>query len=368
MWMRISGRQVDNFEMLTSGSITGRGGLCSRQSWNRLWSRLWSLLSVLVGRRCTCSFASPGCLKVFYSAIWARNVSGRVLWTKHSRVSLYRSHHLSMPRNLNTPRLDFSDLGTRFLDQVLHFLYCGARKPSFGHFGHVQGQAHVRLFQQYTTSLPCHCSRHVEYIQEIRCCVKQWDAANTSTIYTSVTSWKVIKVWFVHFRGCLSQNSSGKIQELTTSWCSIWRTVRTYALVDHGGFLLRAAMNWSRSFWRTPATWCTVNWLLLTTVWIYSQPTACCFWFVLLPVLRTIFECASWVIFLVAPFAASWWTNWCLHSCCVPISDVFIKAPANRLDSDLLGPSCGGCVSIICRCGIAAEDDNEKKWEVLRII
>jgi len=52
----------------------------------------------------------------------------------------------------------------------------------------------------------------------------------------------------------------------------------------------------------------------------------------------------------------------------VPISVVFDEAPANRLDLDPFGPGGGGCVSMICWCGIEDEDDNEKKWEVLRII
>jgi hypothetical protein len=56
---------------------------------------------------------------------------------------------------------------------VLCFLYCAARKTTFSHFGHVQDQAHVRLFLLYTTSLPCHPSRHVEYLKEISSCYKQ---------------------------------------------------------------------------------------------------------------------------------------------------------------------------------------------------
>jgi hypothetical protein len=30
------------------------------------------------------------------------------------------------------------------------------------HFGHIQCQAHIGLFQLYLTSLPCHSCRHVE--------------------------------------------------------------------------------------------------------------------------------------------------------------------------------------------------------------
>jgi len=70
----------------------------------------------------------------------------------------------------------------------------------------------------------------------------------------------------------------------------------------------------------------------------------------------------------MAALAASRWTNWCLRSCCLPISDVFVEVPANRLDLDPLGPGGGSYVSMICWCGVAEEADNENTWEVLRII
>jgi len=52
----------------------------------------------------------------------------------------------------------------------------------------------------------------------------------------------------------------------------------------------------------------------------------------------------------------------------MPISDVFNVSPANRLNFDPLTAGWGGCVSMIFLCGIGEEDDNEKKWEVLRTI
>jgi len=111
-----------------------------------------------------------------------------------------------------------------------------------------------------------------------------------------------------------------------------------------------------------------VNWEPFTSIWIYSHLTTSCFLFLLLTVICTMFKCASWVICLVAALAALRWTNWCLHSCCVKISDVFDVAPTNQLDFDLLSPGWGGCVSMMCWCGIREGDDNEKKWEVLRTI
>ena len=50
------------------------------------------------------------------------------------------------------------------------------------------------------------------------------------------------------------------------------------------------------------------------------------------------------------------------------MSDVFDTAPANRLDWDPLPPSWGDWVSMTCWCGIDEEDDNKKKWEVLKTI
>jgi hypothetical protein len=43
-------------------------------------------------------------------------------------------------------------------------------------------------------------------------------------------------------------------------------------------------------------------------------------------------------------------------------------APANLLVFDPLSPGEGGCISIMCGCGIGEEDDNERKWEALKTI
>jgi len=173
---------------------------------------------------------------------------------------------------------------------------------------------------------------------------------------------------FVHSRGCLSGNSSAKLAELTTSWCSISRTVRTNAFVDHGGFPLRAVIYSLLSSLRTPTVRYTVNWPPIASIWIHSHPTTCCFLCSLLPVSWTIFKCASWVICLVAASAALRWTNLCLHSCCVPTISVLDVAPPNLLVFDPLSPGGGGSVSMMCWCGIGEEDHNERKWESLRTI
>jgi len=177
-----------------------------------------------------------------------------------------------------------------------------------------------------------------------------------------------MKTHFFHSQGCLSGNLSRNIPELVTSWCSNSRTVRTNSFVDHGGFLLRAAIYWSCSSLRTPAVRYTIKWWPFTSIWIYLHPTACYCLLMLLPVLRTILKCASWVLFLVAALAALQWTDWCLCSCCGPMYDVFDGAPVNQLELDPLGPGWGGFALMICWFGSGEEDDNEKEWEVLRTI
>jgi len=190
MRIHITGRQIDNFKTLITGSATAWGEWCSMQRWRQVWSRVWSrgwswvwiLLSASVERRCTCSLESPAPLLIQCGATLTRKASWRLMLTKHSLVACYRSLHLVMPRKLNTPLHLFSELGTWFHDQILRFLSWGARKPSFGHFAHDQGQGHVGLFQLYTTSLPCHRYRHVQCLQEIGCCFTHWAGTMTSTI------------------------------------------------------------------------------------------------------------------------------------------------------------------------------------------
>jgi len=162
----ISGRQIDKFRRSSSGIFTRWG------EWRavRRWSQLWSAHSASDRGRCTCSFASPACQRILCGAILVRKAARRFVMTKHCRVSLFRSLHLFMPRKFNTPLLLFSDLGAWFLDDIFRFLHCGAWKAFFGHLGYIQRQAHVRLFQLYLTSFPCHSYRHVENLQDMSWC------------------------------------------------------------------------------------------------------------------------------------------------------------------------------------------------------
>jgi hypothetical protein len=77
--------------------------------------------------------------------------------------------HFYIPRTLNTPHLLSWDLGAWLLDEIFLFFYCGARIAIFVHFGQLQHQAHVGLFQLYPTTLPSHICRHVEYLPDISC-------------------------------------------------------------------------------------------------------------------------------------------------------------------------------------------------------
>ena len=58
----------------------------------------------------------------------------------------------------------------------------------------------------------------------------------------------------------------------------------------------------------------------------------------------------------------------CLRYCCVPRISVFDVAPANLAVVDPVSPGGGGCISMMCLCGIGEEDDNERKWEALSTI
>ena len=163
---------------------------------------------------------------------------------------------------------------------------------------------------------------------EISRCIYILDSANTWTMYASVASSNVVKACLVHSRGFLSLNWSAKIPELTTSWCWTLRTARTNALVNHGGFPLQVARNWSRSSLHTPGASYLLSWRSSTSTWLYSHLIACCFLFLLLPVLRTIFHSASTVMFSVAAFAASRWAEWCLHCRSVSVGGVWQKRPS----------------------------------------
>ena len=132
------------FDFVTMSSLMETRWLrwCSGGTWHRFW--FW--LSVSVWWRCTCSFAHPPCLCIVCCAILAMKSGICFILMTQRPVSFYHSLYLSMPRKVNTPLPLFSDFCTRFVDQILCFLNCGPRKPSFCHFGPIKGKAQVRMF------------------------------------------------------------------------------------------------------------------------------------------------------------------------------------------------------------------------------
>ena len=194
------------------------------------------------------------------------------------------------------------------------------------------------------------------------------DLASTSTIYAYVACSKVIKAFFIQSRRWLSRNWSAKIPELPTLWYSILRNVRRNPFFEHGVFPLREVIICSCLCLRTPAVSYTVICRPFTTAQIYSPPIACCFFILLLPVLRTIFKFAFWGICLVATLAASWWAYCCLRFCCVQLCDLSAEMSFVWLNSDPVTPGWCVCVSMGWWCGIGEDDDRKKKWEVLRNI
>ena len=111
-----------------------------------MWHRFWCWLSELLWWRCTHAFAPPAGLNSLYCEILARKAAIRLMVPRHTRVSFHRSFHICVPQKLNPLHPLFSDFSPTFLDQVLRFLYSRVRKPSYGHFGHIQCKAHTRQF------------------------------------------------------------------------------------------------------------------------------------------------------------------------------------------------------------------------------
>jgi len=187
--------------------------------------------------------------------------------------------------------------------------------------------------------------------KDISCCNYILDSAITSTIYASIASSNVVEACLVHSRGFLSLNSSSKIAELTTPWCSILQAVQTNALVDHGGFPSRVARNWSRSSLRTPAECYIIWWGSSISIWLYSHPITCICLFLLLLVLWTMFNCASRVLILVAAFAASQWAKCCLRCRWVSAGGVLEEAPVVLLNSVPCSTYWGVCGAMSRCCG-----------------
>ena len=140
MYIHTEGWHTFHFITIMSVSVTWWRTWCSgwrRRSGWRCCRFLW---------RCGGSFAPPACLRILCCAILPWKAAVCLIFINHCQVSFNPSLHLLMTRRLNSSLLLFSDFGVKFLIFLLHFLYCGTRKPSFSHFGHNQDKTHIALF------------------------------------------------------------------------------------------------------------------------------------------------------------------------------------------------------------------------------
>jgi len=128
--------------MLSSGSVTGCGRWYCRKRWCRFGSRLWSQLSASVGGGTSVPLGLQHVCRFYTVPFWQERHPAVWFWQSLSLVAFFCRVQLLMPRKLNTPHLLFSDFSTKFLDQILHFIYYVTQRPFFGHFGHI----HVRGF------------------------------------------------------------------------------------------------------------------------------------------------------------------------------------------------------------------------------
>jgi len=142
MYIHISGWHIIHLATLSSLIVTGWHRWRSRRRWHPF--SCW--MSALVRWRCMRSFATAVCQRILWCAIVGRKAAVHSIFKNHSQVSFYCSLHLSVPRKLNAELPVYLDFSARFLDQVMRFLQCGTWKPSYGHFGHIQGKVHVALF------------------------------------------------------------------------------------------------------------------------------------------------------------------------------------------------------------------------------
>jgi len=110
---------------------------------------------------------------------------------------------------------------------------------------------------------------------------------------------------------------------------------------------------------------------LSTSISSDSNPIAYCFAFLCGPVLRTIFECASWVIFSVAAIAVVRWPNWCLHYSYLSAGGALDEAPVIRLHSNPIARGWGACGAMTCSCGMLRKiitKRNGKSWGIYRYL
>jgi len=166
IWIRISDRQIHHLGSLSCWSATRWGGCRVGQRCNLLWSRL----TTSVRLRCPCSYVCPPSQQILSGAIWAGRTAAPVCFDE-ALPGVFLSQ--PTPRYAKETQHPASALlAHRAVDYewFMPFLQCAVQKAIFGHFVHIQRQAHDWLFTVYTTYLPCYTSRHVKNLQDISCC------------------------------------------------------------------------------------------------------------------------------------------------------------------------------------------------------
>jgi len=107
--------------------------------------------------------------KYLSCVISARKATVPMMFKMHSWLCFCHSFHGSVPWIPNSLHLCFSDFCAKFVYHVTHFIHGALQLPSCGPFGHIQSMSHVRQMELYLSCLHCHCSWHVENLQEISC-------------------------------------------------------------------------------------------------------------------------------------------------------------------------------------------------------
>jgi len=125
------------------------------------------------------------------------------------------------------------------------------------------------------------------------------------------------------------------------------------------GFPLRAAITWSSSTVCIPALNYVVSYLPSTLIWINSHPITCCWIFMLLIALWTVFKYPFSVMICVVVLVVQQWTNGCLGGYCDSADGALHKAQLSRLNLELPPPSWCVLGAIRWRCGTGEKDYGE---------
>lgn len=126
MWTYIAGLQMFDIGPLGLHSVSG---WCCRHSVRQLcW--VWNRLCMSGGCSWTGVVPPPLGLTNLTTSIWTMTICIGVVLMNHSWVSLYRSHHLFVPRELVFLLLLILDFGAMYLVRVLCCLYCGMQNSA----------------------------------------------------------------------------------------------------------------------------------------------------------------------------------------------------------------------------------------------